>query len=121
MVDTLIEEPLGQGAQGQVFKYRNKENGTSVAVKRIPFQNGSLSNAIYSEIQKSPQFQSNYLVHISGHFFQQLNDKEYAINVIMEYCDGGNLKQFYYECARKRSLVPEKVLVFFSSPHCSLS
>ena len=104
---------MGQGASGTVYRYVHKQTGTSLALKKITFPNGSLDDQIYSEIHISPQFKSNYLVHVEKPILEQVNEKQYAFNIIMEYCDGGNLKQFIHKLAGRP--VPENVSFFCSS------
>ena len=48
------------------------------------------------------------LVHVHDTFIKSLENGQFSINVIMEYCEGGNLEQLNY----KNNPLPEDVCTF---------
>ena len=77
-------------------------------MKEMIFPEGAIDPSVFSEIQIAPQFNSVYLVHVHDTFIKSLENGQFSINVIMEYCEGGNLEQLNY----KNNPLPEDVCTF---------
>ena len=99
--DYIIEKKLGVGTYGVVymvskkqetnFKSNNKKGKNLYVIKQIPLFGLTPSEIkeVKSEANILSQIKSTYVVK----YFDSFEDKN-NLNIVMEYCDGGDLEQF---------------------------
>ena len=102
----IIKE-IGHGSYGSTFKAKIKDNNYYFAIKKIVINNISQEdlNAIKNEAKLLSNLNNEHIVKYYGSFI----DKDY-FNIIMEYCDGLNLKEFINEQKAKKALI-DKYLI----------
>ena len=99
---------IGQGGNGKVYLYFNKNNQklTPVAVKQIVFESKSddknysfnaIIDKLVSELYLAPKLHSQYLVTVHQTFFDTYRDGTLTASLIMEYCPDGSLSSLKTE------------------------
>ena len=89
--DYIIKERLGTGAFGIVYKVLKQSNNLFYVIKQIPLfgltkkqiNDAKLESKILSSVK------SIYIVR----YYESFEENNY-LNIVMEYCDGGDLSQF---------------------------
>ena len=89
--DYIIKERLGTGAFGIVYKVLKQSNNYFYVIKQIPLfgltqkqiNDAKLESKILSSVK------SIYIVR----YYESFEENNY-LNIVMEYCDGGDLSQF---------------------------
>ena len=105
--DYLILERLGVGSYGTVFKVKKKSSNKIFVIKQISLL-GVLEEQkkeYESEAKILNSIKSNYVVKYYDSFEDSNN-----LNIVMEYCDGGDLYQFIKEKNKKRDLMKEDLI-----------
>ncbi len=87
MIDFRIGNCIGKGASGQVFCALDKNSGQTMAVKVINTSGGEL-RTIAEEVDLLKSLRHENIVHLYGYNYS--NSK---LEIIMEYCEGGSLKE----------------------------
>lgn len=84
--------PIGQGSFSLVYKGRNKETGNMVAIKKInlTFNKDFSKNRIEHEIKIMKSLDHPHIVKFYDAIYDQYNN----INLIMEFCQKGDLASF---------------------------
>ena len=105
--DYIIKERLGTGAFGVVFKVLKKSNNTIYVIKQISLL--GLSNQQKNEAKLEAKIlssvRSNYIVR----YYESFEENNY-LNIVMEYCDGGDLGQFINKNKKTRYLLKEDLI-----------
>ena len=80
---------IGQGMYGQVFLARHKEENINYAIKRINFQdiNEKDRQNIENEVLLLKELKHPNIVSYKDSFL----DKDNYYNIVMIYCDGGDI------------------------------
>lgn len=81
-----VQEQLGEGASGAVFRAVHRETKKVVAIKRMQVGVNNVT-ATVKEIKIMKDLKSPYTLKYYGCY-----NKDDAIWIIMEYCDGGSLQ-----------------------------
>ncbi|PRP82563.1 serine/threonine-protein kinase sepA-like isoform 2 [Planoprotostelium fungivorum] len=95
-----LGEILGKGAMGTVYRALNLDDGSTVALKRIPC--GKNSRAIMKEINLMRGFSHDKIVGYFG-CLQTTNH----LNIILEYVENGSLQHLL----KKFGVLPERLVV----------
>ena len=105
--DYIIQENLGLGSYGTIYKVLKKSNNNIYVIKRI-----SLVGMTQEQIEKAKleskilsSINSPYIVKYYESFLE--ND---ILNIVMEYCDGGDLNEFIIKNEQTHILLKENVI-----------
>ena len=105
--DYVIKEILGRGAFGTVYKVLKKSDNKIYVIKKISLmdlpknklEKAKLESKILSSV-KSP-----YIVR----YYESFEENNF-LNIVMEYCDGGDLKEFIVKNKEKNILLKENII-----------
>ncbi|OQS06396.1 kinase [Thraustotheca clavata] len=89
--DIEILRTIGKGTHGTVVMARRKLDGAVVAVKRVPLATSSESGRKQAD-NEVILLKSLYHVNIVR-FYDSFVINNDELNIVMEFCDGGNLRQ----------------------------
>ena len=101
---TFIKE-LGEGGFGKVNLVLNNIDNKYYALKEIEIKKVDNINILKNEINNLSKFNCNNI--IKYHDSYKINDKYY---ILMEYCDGNNLKDFINKYIKNNELIEENIL-----------
>ena len=103
----LIQEKLGIGSYGTVYKVIKKNNNNIYVIKQI-----SLFGLSKEEI-KDVKLEAKILSAINSiyvvRYFESFEEKNF-LNIVMEYCDGGDLGKFIEENKNKNEYINEDLI-----------
>ena len=101
--DYKILERLGIGAFGTVYKVQKQSNNNLYVIKQVPLFGLSPEqiNDVKLEAKILSSVKSIYIVR----YFDSFEENCY-LNIVMEYCNGGDLSQFIEK--NKSSNIPLK-------------
>ena len=105
--DYIIKSRLGIGSYGTVYKVCKKNTGKVYVIKQISLL-GLTEKEISeykSEAKLLSSIKSNYVVK----YFDSFIDNHY-LNILMEYCDGGDLYQYLEKNRKKKIKLKEKII-----------
>ena len=85
--DLEIIQSLGRGSFGYVFKAIDKKSGQFRAIKIIPIKNPEEFNICLKELEILSACQSPNIVRYYCSY-----SKDEQIWIVLEFCDGGSLK-----------------------------
>ena len=92
--DYIIKQTLGKGTYGIVYKVQKINTNSVYVIKQIPLS--GLSEKERNEVEQEAKIlhliNSNYVVKYYDSFKENEN-----LNIVMEYCDGGDLNDFLIE------------------------
>ena len=92
--DYIIKQTLGKGTYGIVYKVQKINTNSVYVIKQIPLS--GLSEKERNEVEQEAKIlhliNSNYVVKYYDSFKENDN-----LNIVMEYCDGGDLNDFLIE------------------------
>ena len=102
-----IISKLGKGGFGTVYLVVNKKDNKSYAMKEFSIENETKEKIdfIEKEAEILSKFESRYIVKYYD--CERVNNKFY---ILMEYCDGINLKEFIEEYRAKNELIHQNIL-----------
>ena len=92
--DYIIKQTLGKGTYGIVYKVQKINTNSIYVIKQIPLSglNQKERNEVEQEAKILHLINSNYVVKYYDSFKENDN-----LNIVMEYCDGGDLNDFLIE------------------------
>ncbi|KAA6394127.1 MAG: putative protein kinase domain protein [Streblomastix strix] len=96
---------LGHGAFGSTGIFRHLRSQKHVVVKAIIFQDDSELETAKEEVIIMQQLKSEFVVRCYGYFV-----KEKSINIVMEYCPGGDLQNFIDNLYREHKITKNNQL-----------
>ena len=103
----LIQEKLGIGSYGTVYKVVKKSNNCTYVIKQI-----SLFGLTQEEI-KDVKLEAKILSSINSiyvvRYYDSFEEKNF-LNIVMEYCDGGDLGKFIEEKKSKNEPINEDLI-----------
>ena len=105
--DYIIKTRLGVGSYGTVYKVCKKTTGKIYVIKQISLL-GLTEKEIFeykSEAKLLSSIKSNYVVKYFDSFIDNHN-----LNILMEYCDGGDLYQYLEKNKKKKIKLKEKTI-----------
>ena len=102
----IIKE-IGKGGFGRVMQVSNKSDNKNYAIKEIPIKGESIEKieSFQNEAIILSKFNCNTIVK----YYDSSRD-ENNIYILMEYCNGKNLRNFIDENANNNTLIPENIL-----------
>ncbi|KXN69956.1 Pkinase-domain-containing protein [Conidiobolus coronatus NRRL 28638] len=89
-----VEDQIGQGACGKVFKGKEIATEQTVALKHIKLSQQKKKLMILNEVQTMKQIQHKNVVNFIGAFLENKND----LWVVMELMTGGSLTEIIDKC-----------------------
>ena len=92
--DYIIKEIIGKGTYGTVYKVQEKNTNNIYALKQISLE--GLSPKEISEVNQEIKILSSIKSDFVVKYYNSFEEKN-IINIIMEYCDGGDLNDFLKE------------------------
>jgi len=103
----IIQETLGKGAYGIVYKVQKKGTSDIYVIKQISLE--GLTEKEKEEVKQEAfilsSIKSDFVVKYYDSFLEDDN-----INIVMEYCDGGDLSEFILEKKNNGVLLEEKII-----------
>ena len=105
--DYIIKSRLGIGSYGTVYKVCKKNTNKIYVIKQISLL-GLTDKEIMdykSEAKLLSLIKSNYVVKYYDSFIENNN-----LNILMEYCAGGDLFQYIEKCKKKKIKLKEKII-----------
>ena len=87
----IILSKLGTGSYGVVYKVKSINKNNIYVIKQIPFDNLS-SKQIYEVKQEAKILSSINSIYVVKYYDSFEENK--TLNIVMEYCDGGDLSGF---------------------------
>lgn len=99
-----LQEKLGEGSYGSVYKAIRKSDGLVVAIKQVPVDEDI--DDLRQEIEVMKDCNSDFITAYEGTYF---NDKKEEIWIVMEYCAAGSIADIM--CALDRPLDEEQIAV----------
>ena len=105
--DYIIKERLGVGSYGTVYKAKKKNSNKIYVIKQISLLGLAEQQINEYKLEASilSSIKSNYVVKYYDSFEEKNN-----LNIIMEYCDGGDLYQFIEEKKKTKHLLTENLI-----------
>ena len=105
--DYIIKSRLGIGSYGTVYKVSKKNNSKIYVIKQISLLGLTEKqiNEYKSEAKLLSLIKSNYVVKYHDSFIENNN-----LNILMEYCDGGDLYQYIEKNKKKKIKIKEKTI-----------
>ena len=89
--DYIIQERLGIGAFGIVYKVLKKTNNNIYVLKQVPLF--GLSEKQITDVKLEAKILSSVKSIYIVRYYDSFEENNY-LNIVMEYCDGGDLNQF---------------------------
>ena len=110
-----IIENLGQGDFVSSYKVLNKNNNDTCIIKKIKFKDAK------SDEIKELQNEANILSSIDNDhilkYYDSFSDNE-SFNIVMEYCDGLNLRSYINEHKETNKLIEKHLIYHIISDIC---
>ena len=105
--DYIIKETLGKGSYGVVYKVQKKNTNNIYVIKQISLNGLSTKeiNEVNQEGKILSLINSDFVVKYYDCFKENDN-----INIVMEYCDGGDLNDFLNEKKKYGKLLEENLI-----------
>ena len=105
--DYIIKSRLGIGSYGTVYKVCKKNTNKIYVIKQVSLLGlGEKEITEYkSEAKLLSSIKSNYVVKYFDSFIDNHN-----LNILMEYCDGGDLYQYLEKNKKKKIKLKEKII-----------
>ena len=106
--DYVLKERLGVGSYGTVFKAQKKNNNNETfVIKQISLFSLTEKqiNDVKLEAKILSSIKSNFVVKYYDSFEENNN-----LNIVMEYCDGGDLSDFIEKNKKTKILLKEDLI-----------
>ena len=103
----IILSKLGTGSYGVVYKVKSINKNNIYVIKQIPFDHLS-SKQIYEVKQEAKILSSINSIYVVKYYnsFEENN----CLNIVMEYCDGGDLSAFLQKNKKTKILLKEDLV-----------
>jgi len=86
-----LEEKLGKGAFGTVWKARDKTTGEEVAIKEVNVEAEGELEDLMVEIEHMSALQNEYIVNYKRSYLKKKDPQGYSLSICMEYCACGSI------------------------------
>ena len=103
----IIKETLGKGAYGIVYKVQKKGTSDTYVIKQISLE--GLTEKEKEEVKQEAFILSSIKSDFVVKYYDSFLDND-NINIVMEYCDGGDLNEFILEKKNNGILLEEKII-----------
>ena len=105
--DYIIISKLGTGSYGVVYKVKKKNKNNIYVIKQISFENLT-SKQIYEVKQEAKILSSINSIYVVKYYdsFEENN----CLNIVMEFCDGGDLSLFLQKNKKTKILLNEDLV-----------
>ena len=103
-----VKEKLGQGAFGAAYKVFNEEDNNYYVIKKILLKSAK-ENEI-NEIKKEAKILSELKSENIVKYYDSFSDND-SFNIIMEYCDGLDLRKFINEHRSANDLIKKNIIM----------
>jgi NIMA (never in mitosis gene a)-related kinase len=105
--DYEIKERLGIGSFGVVYKVFNRTNNSIYVIKQIPLL--GLSSQQINDVKLEAKILSSVSSPYIVKYFDSFEENNY-LNIVMEYCDGGDLCEYINKNKATRYLLKEDII-----------
>ena len=103
----IIQQTLGKGSYGIVYKVQKKNTNEIYVIKQIPLKDLSPKeiNEVRQEAKILSSINSDFVVKYYDSFEENNN-----INIVMEYCDEGDLNNYILKKKQENKLIEENLI-----------
>ena len=103
----IIQETLGKGSYGIVYKVKNKDTNEIYVIKQIPLK--GLSQKEINEVRQEAKILSSINSEFVVKYYDSFEEND-NINIVMEYCDEGDLNDFIIKKKEENKLIEEDLI-----------
>ena len=103
----IIQKTLGKGSYGIVYKVQKQNTNEIYVLKRIPLK--GLSEKEISEVRQEAKILSSINSDFVVKYFDSFEENN-NINIVMEYCDKGDLNDFILRKKEENKLIEEEII-----------
>ena len=111
-----VIKKLGQGAFGAAYKVLNEEDNNYYVIKKILLKSAK-ENEI-NELKNEAKILSNLNSENIVKYYDSFTDND-SFNIIMEYCDGLDLRKFIEEHQKTNELIKKNIILHIISGICN--
>ncbi|KAA6398512.1 MAG: putative protein kinase domain protein [Streblomastix strix] len=94
---------LGHGAFGSIGVFRDIYSQRQVVIKKITFHDENELEAVKKEVVVMQKLKNEFVVRCFGYFL-----KEKSINIVMEYCQNGDLQKYIDNMKKEHKIITEQ-------------
>ena len=103
----IIQKTLGKGSYGIVYKVQKQNTNEIYVLKKIPLK--GLSEKEISEVRQEAKILSSINSDFVVKYFDSFEENN-NINIVMEYCDKGDLNDFILRKKEENKLIEEEII-----------
>ena len=103
----IIKETLGKGSYGIVYKVQKKNTNEIYVIKQITLK--GLSSKEKNEVRQEAKILSSINSDFVVKYYDSFEENN-SINIVMEYCDEGDLHNFILKKREENKLIEEKLI-----------
>ena len=111
-----VIKKLGQGAFGAAYKVLNEEDNNYYVIKKILLKSAK-ENEI-NEVKNEAKILSNLQSENIVKYYDSFTDND-SFNIIMEYCDGLDLRKFIDDHKKSNELIKKNIILHIISGICN--
>ena len=105
--DYIIEKTLGKGSYGIVYKVQKKNTNEIYVIKQIPLK--GLTTKEITEVRQEAKILSSINSDFVVKYYDSFEENN-KINIVMEYCDEGDLNDFITKKKNENKLIEEDLI-----------